>query len=855
MIPVQLQVKNFMSYGEDVPPLRFDGMHVVCLSGPNGHGKSALLDAMTWALWGRSRAASDDDLIRHGQTAMMVDFEFDLEGLRYRVRRERVKRGKRSQGALEFYVWDEQSKQWRSLSEPSMRATQRRIIDTVKLDYETFINSAYLKQGRADEFTTKTPAQRKRILAEILRLDQYEVLEQRAKEKVRAIEQEIALVSGSIQHIEEEISHEEEYRASLEQETQRLALLEKEREAAEARERELQSQVNMLKQRQADVQRQLQRVRQVEQEVRQLDEERAALEAQLQQMRDFLAQAEQIHSRYQALQDARREEEALSTLLQQQVTLQKALQDAQNALSEARVRVERDVARLQQQWEQLESTTRQADTARQTLEEAQNRLAHFATLEQELAQAREELSTIRDEGTETRARTQQLEQRIEELKERIAQLQGVRDRATCPLCGQPLTEEHVTRMLAELREELDGVKEQLAGARARLATLVNDYKAREKDIKELERTLQQRVHWQQRQAQAEQQLQQAEQAAAKQVTVAATLQEKRTLLEENTFAPELHARVQEIQAELIRLGYDPEAHEKVRARLAELADAESEYHQLQAAREKRRDYESRLEALQAKRQQWEETLARERALLASMQEEIAALPDVEREWRQQVARVDALAGQERDLRALVGGLRQQLAAIKEQRRRLQELEKKRRSLEEEKVIFQELAQAFGRNGLQAMIIEAVLPEIEQEANRLLARMTNGRMSVRLKSQRDLRTGGTAETLDIEIADDVGARPYEMYSGGEAFRINFALRVALSKLLARRAGASLRSLFIDEGFGSQDSEGRLRLVDAINAIQDDFALIVVITHIEELKEAFPVRIDVEKGPQGSTYTIS
>jgi ATPase involved in DNA repair len=163
MIPVQLQLKNFMSYGENVPPLRFEGMHVVCFSGANGHGKSALLDAITWALWGRSRARSDDDLIRHGRTEMMVDFEFQLEGLRYRVRRERVKRSKRSQGALEFYVWDAQSGQWRPLTESSMRATQRRIVETLKLDYETFINSAYLKQGQADEFTTRTPGERKRI--------------------------------------------------------------------------------------------------------------------------------------------------------------------------------------------------------------------------------------------------------------------------------------------------------------------------------------------------------------------------------------------------------------------------------------------------------------------------------------------------------------------------------------------------------------------------------------------------------------------------------------------------------------------------------------------------------------------
>ena len=91
---------------------------------------------------------------------------------------------------------------------------------------------------------------------------------------------------------------------------------------------------------------------------------------------------------------------------------------------------------------------------------------------------------------------------------------------------------------------------------------------------------------------------------------------------------------------------------------------------------------------------------------------------------------------------------------------------------------------------------------------------------------------------------------ETFSGGEAMRINFALRIALSKLLARRAGAQLRTLVIDEGFGSQDEQGRERLMEAVNSVQDDFDLILVITHLDELKDRFPVRIEITKVPGGS-----
>jgi exonuclease SbcC len=176
------------------------------------------------------------------------------------------------------------------------------------------------------------------------------------------------------------------------------------------------------------------------------------------------------------------------------------------------------------------------------------------------------------------------------------------------------------------------------------------------------------------------------------------------------------------------------------------------------------------------------------------------------------------------------------------------------ALQEEQSLLETLKTAFGKNGVPAMIIETAIPELEILANDLLRRMTEGRMALRLNTQREKVTGGVAETLDIEIADELGTRTYEMFSGGEAFRVNFALRVALSKLLARRAGAQLRTLFIDEGFGTQDDEGRARLVEAINAIQEDFDLVMVITHIEDLRDSFPVHIVVEKTGSGSRIVV-
>ena len=85
MIPTKLSMRNFMCYRDNVPPLYFGGIHLACLAGDNGNGKSALIDAMTWALWGQARAKSDDDLIYSHQTEMEVDFEFSLGQETYRI--------------------------------------------------------------------------------------------------------------------------------------------------------------------------------------------------------------------------------------------------------------------------------------------------------------------------------------------------------------------------------------------------------------------------------------------------------------------------------------------------------------------------------------------------------------------------------------------------------------------------------------------------------------------------------------------------------------------------------------------------------------------------------------------------
>lgn len=256
-----------------------------------------------------------------------------------------------------------------------------------------------------------------------------------------------------------------------------------------------------------------------------------------------------------------------------------------------------------------------------------------------------------------------------------------------------------------------------------------------------------------------------------------------------------------------------------------------------------------------------ERRARQAAALAA---DLAERDRVEAEAEQHTAVLKDAAAKQRTLdnlrqedtltKARLGGAQQKLAALEGLNKQRDSKRAERQTLLDERGLYEELREACGKKGVPAMMIEAAVPEIEASANALLGRMTSGRMHVRFNTQRETQAGETRETLDIQIADELGTRAYENFSGGEQFRVNFAIRVALSQLLARRAGTQLQTLIMDEGFGVLDATGRERLVEAIHAAQHDFQRILVVTHIDELKDAFPARIEITKGAAGSEINV-
>ena len=1016
MIPVRLELKNFLSYGTEAPPLEFDHFEVACLSGGNGEGKSALLDAMTWAVWGEARKSSgrrkpDEELIRIGTRHMKVSFTFDLEGTRYRVVRSfsRSETGKTTSSDLEFQLKDAEGDSYRPLTGSTQRETQARIGETLGLDYDTFINSAFLLQGRSDEFTQKSPSQRKEILTRILNLSRYEALEDKARDHWRAAKERERRTAAEGDRLEDALAEVPEWEET--RDAVREEIKDQEETLSALREKE-----KKLTQERADLEAKAREADSIQESIQALEdriddhvEEAESLGERIAEADELVADEEAVTAAYEEHQALVEERSALEQTRDRHRTLRQKLDEKTTALQERRSEVERRLDRRKverngfkesldecestlQQRDDVETKLRNAQAARQQLQEQKRIRLHRNRLDEQKAEAREaivgarqqfkgEIETLRaqiEEEEEALEQVEELDERIESLQarketraaladrlekveqkgkalsqavqEQVGELEAWRDERereveelerfreldgeVCPTCGTELTDAHrqeveatlrahiedldaalqdardrlqekkdaraelrqTYQRLREQRDDLEGVEEALARAQEQRRVLENTAEslaAHKERAEELTSRLESgtfapsaRRRWQackqqlaalafdpdafealqNRASQLDRytdRLQDIKTAAARRDEVARKIEEHndeieklRSALEDGTVAEEVQEEIESVRDRLDELAFDPDRLQEVRERLQELSDAPDRHNALQNAKQNRKD--------------WREQRARIQDRLADAREEKAELEDKHTELEsdlegkaelieeQEVVseRVQAEEKTLSDLQQRLGKLDARLEQAEADREALDEAKEKREEAAAARQRYKHLRAAFGKHGIPSLIIEETLPDIEERANRILDRLTDGRMHVRLETLKEKKSGGTKETLEIIITDEHGVpRPYETYSGGESFRVNFALRVALAQLLAERSGVRVRTLVIDEGFGTQDETGIERLVEAIQAIREDFARILVITHLERLKRAFPVRIEVEKDPSvGSTFEL-
>lgn len=1008
MIPLQLTFQNFLSYREAT--LDFRGLHTACICGANGAGKSSLLEAITWAIWGQSRTVTEDDVIHAGTNDVRVDFEFISNNQTYRIIRSR-QRGKSS--LLEFQVETESGK-FRSLTAKGVRATQELIISYLKLDYDTFINSAYLRQGRADEFMLRRPSDRKQILADLLKLDRYEQLADRAKDLSKQYKGQAEQLEQSLQPIEEQLEQRKEIvpeKNNLEAELVRLEQLQ---EAERKKLEQLQAIAHQRQTWEQQVTWQQTQYQNLSQDCDRLSKDISSVRTQQNDLQKLLNQETEITAGYngllhlqeqekiisaklEAYQDAQQEKRELEqqliqetnelnieirslqtrleTLQQQEKEIEEIIASAaevEAALTQLKYhrerlnqldRLQEYVAPLIQQRRNLQSEIERAQTRLSAkLEQLRSQESQFSLQIAQLPQMRqtvlavdeqiEELEKkrvykqrVEEKGKERREFQTRLqenqrvcEQQLGELKQKLQMLQT--PDVACPLCEQELDEHHRLRVIQKTENQHQEIQEQFWVIREQMAVCERELQVLRAEYRELDEKISSYDSLQKQLGQLEAQLEATGEIRSQLQQIKEEMVELERSLVIGDYASELQSELNSVESELKRLNYDEQTHALVRGeekrwrwaeiKSAKIEDAQrrqavlnkqkpelearivslraslerlrtdseiqrqieridgyinqlgyssSHHKNLLASLRQAQSWQLKDQQLQQAKQQYPQLQARIQQLEELLQERLDNKTTRKRDLESLIAQMEAIEDNSDEIRLLEqqiyqrrrnldrllsdrGRLQQSLIHLDNLQTQYDDICKQLKEVRKNYRVYQELGQAFGKNGIQALMIENVLPQLEAETNQILARLTGNQLHVQFLTQRagkssraKKETAKLIDTLDILIADAQGTRPYETYSGGEAFRINFSIRLALARMLAQRAGTSLQMLIVDEGFGTQDAEGCDRLIAAINAIASDFACILTVTHMPQFKEAFQTRIEVYKSDRGSQLILS
>ena len=857
MIPIRIELKNFMSYGDDVPAIDFSGMHTLCLSGENGHGKSALLDALTWALWGESRAGKNkhDDLVRIGADEMSVHFTFEIENLRYQVVR---KRSKKASGN----IWELQQETpdmglgigWRSLTGNNAGETEKAIQKLLRMSYDLFVNSAYLQQGRADSFIKQLPSKRKEILAEILDLSRYDQLEDKARQRAKSAQADVTDLERDISGIDAEVRQEPELR-------EQLASLQSRLESLQVRRDELRADWDALRDRKSHLESQKQFVDQLKTQITGLDGEMRDLaedlkshQAEAEKAKALLARQDEICRDYDKLTAGRQRMTQLERDLEQFHRGQQILAASEKEWMVAENEVQRCMERAVTDHAQAVTRLQDYDLLKSERDLLAPRVASADRSEEQLAPARETLAAVQENFNRLREENAGLEWQTGDWKRKIEMLAG--QGGKCDVCNSDLPAAKVTNIRAVYEAALNEAQATQKTVKVEAGRLKAEITKQEDALRVLDSLAKAAKNDRTRLAQIEQHVLELDAIRGTLPNLSALREETTKTYEQGLFAPELRAKIQKQHAALSKLVAVETDYAALRAELTALEPSERLHIALEHAQTSLSAAEAGIARVQKglqSRQVGRDAAQAQLQSLADVSGELAQLDTRGQQIREQEKQ---RAGEDQGVTQDIGRRHQTLTRLEEQKAVRADKAKRLADAKYDAEVHDQLAKAFGKKGVQALIIENAIPELQEETNRLLDRLTDGDMSLHFETLKEAKAkkDSLIETLDIKVSDNLGTRPLEMYSGGEGFRAAFALRIALSKLLTRRAGARLQTLIIDEGFGSQDAKGREKLIDCINAIKDDFERIIVITHIDELKDAFATRVEVTKTPSGSQITV-
>ncbi|HZF67202.1 MAG TPA: SMC family ATPase [Gemmatirosa sp.] len=788
---VSLRLINFRQHADST--LAFDD-GLTGIIGPNGSGKTTVLEGIAWALYGNAAARGTRDSIRFtrapARSSVRVELEFDLSGHRYRI--------VRSLTSAEVYLDGAQAPIANSITAVSELLARR-----IGMSRQEFFNTYFTGQKELNVMAAMTAPERAQFLSRVLGYEKLRAAQNLVRDRRKLLVAELAGLKAGMP------DPDAVWRQLAEAES-RLAAARTRSEESELRRDEAAVRLEQVAPEWVRVQGERDRLQELLGELRVAEGEATTHREALERVTRELA----------SVAAARADVERLAALLaplpglRQQLVALDALATAEGrrqALADTERNLAEEVARLDERRARLATAP---DFERETAALLSVRRAESEQVQEEFA--REHTAWVRDQ--------QEAQTKLEALRQQFADAQTQRDRvealgpeSPCPTCTRPLGANFGT-VIDSLDEQLDTLRatglyyksriKQLEGEPETVATLGERRRTLVTEVAQLERRM-----------------------AKCQAAVQELAQLDRDLGGKRTRLDDVRRGIAALP-----LGYDAALHAETRAEVTRLAPLESQRMRAEAL-------VSREGEALATRERTVEALARVGARVADLEERRARVAFSEDAFSSLRAAFERASADARaaELAAVAAqgeavNARQQLEAAERARTELARLQARLDELSRDKRLHDELDRAY--SDLRTDLNFQLRPELSEIASGFLDELTDARYSeLELDDQ-----------YNVVVLEEGVPKP--VISGGEEDLANLVLRLAISQMIADRAGQSFSLLILDEVFGSLDETRRANVVELLRRLHDRFEQVIVITHIEDVREGLDrvirVRYDEERG---------
>jgi len=762
--------------------------------GPNGSGKSTILEAIAWALYGMPAARGTRDSIRSyrakDRAAVTVELDFELGGHRYLVSRGLTN--------AELYLDGATAPIATSISGVTELLRRR-----LGMSHDEFFNTYFTGQKELSVMAAMAPAERAQFLSRVLGYERIRTAQGLVRERRKAIVSEIAGLRAGM-------SDADTVNRALADAASRRTTARAHANAAGLRRVSSHRALDEITPRWEAMQRERDTLQALVSEMRVVDGEKAALDRDAARVDAELADAAQ----------ARDEVNRLTAALVELPSLQAEARELERACNEAaRRRTLGDTERaLADELAKLRERRMKIETAPLLELEATTQLAESRTELERVQGEFERLQTdwVRDKQ-EAETKRQALIDQLNDIRRQREQIVELGENGTCPICARPL-QTHFRTVLEFLDNQMETITVDGKYFRARieqLETMPADVKTFDEQRRELFDTVGK-----------------LERRLAK---VQAAVQELAGLTRDVATKDERLGVVRQ-EMQTVSSAYDAARHEHVRQLIERLTPLSARASKLTAQLEREPQVAAERERVRASLEQVVTRLAalatRRQALTFSE----TSFAELRERYEQAAAELRAaeLAAVAAD--AELASAQAAFEAAERAKAELAKNEEHLATLVRDRRLHEELDRAF--TDLRTDLNQTLRPEISDLASKYIRDLTDGRYS---EIELD-------DLYNIIVLED--AIPKPVISGGEEDLANLVLRLAISEMIAERAGHAFSLLILDEVFGSLDETRRHNVVDLLRRLQDRFEQVILITHIESVREGLDrvitVRYDEETG---------